>query len=373
MKKWKFLYIILFLSSLVFISFMYTSRSYAVHVNDGDFHFTDRMKNGIIQEFYGTNFNFNFYPRKDNNDSIDVKYFLHKTDDMNHFEGFAYICTFKKESSGSVIEFPSCGIGLNKYAGQYNVMVRSPHVINFWFNKENKDVYNIRNATPSNREGILASFNDSDFDNGLKVYGDVMFNSWGKTVNKLNELDELKPDNDKKYDQNFFTPMIKSLENLFNFIKDLYNSITDFQKHFFEKLGDLFKFLFVPSSEYISDYSSRIKAEFSKPFDKFDTVREIQNSVLMRQQINFNCGGTNYFPNYNAGSGSINMGLSSSTSIYSLKNIHVDFCSVPKPLIYIARALLSLAMLFVFVDTFMHTITVVMGDRKIWESKEDKE
>ena len=67
------------------------------------------------------------------------------------------------------------------------------------------------------------------------------------------------------------------------------------------------------------------------------------------------------------------MGLSSSTSIYSLKNIHVDFCSVPKPLIYIARALLSLAMLFVFVDTFMHTITVVMGDRKIWESKEDKE
>lgn len=376
MKKWK-LYTILFLSLFSSISFMFTLKSYAVKVNDGNYYFTDRIKNNIIDHFYGTNFNYSFYPRRQNNDSIDVKYFLHKRDDENHFEGYAYICTYKNgDGSGSVLVFPSCGIGLNKNAGRYNVMFRSPHVVSFWFNKEDKDVYNLNNVG-GGREGILRSFSDSDFDNGLKVYGDVLFNDWKKPVNNLKELDEPKPDNnsssDKKNDFSFFTPMIKSIENLLNFVKDLYNSIKDFFLHFFEKLGELFKSLFVPSSEYMNNYTSRIKAEFSKPFDKFDTVREIQNSVLMRQQINFNCGGTNYFPNYNAGSGSINMGLSSSTSIYSLKNIHVDFCSVPKPLIYIARALLSLAMLFVLVDTFMHTITVVMGDRKIWESKEDKE
>ena len=51
---------------------MFTLKSYAVKVNDGNYYFTDRMKNSIIDHFYGTNFNYSFYPRRDNNDSIEV-------------------------------------------------------------------------------------------------------------------------------------------------------------------------------------------------------------------------------------------------------------------------------------------------------------
>ena len=121
---------------------MFTLKSYAVQVNDGNYYFTDRMKNSIIDHFYGTNFNYSFYPRKNNNDSIDVQYFLHKRDDENHFEGYAYICTYKNgDGSGSVLVFPSCGIALSKRSGTYNVMFRSPHVVSFWFNKEDKSSF----------------------------------------------------------------------------------------------------------------------------------------------------------------------------------------------------------------------------------------
>lgn len=379
MKKWK-LYTILFLLLFSSISFMFTLKSYAVQVNDGNYYFTDRMKNSIIDHFYGTNFNYNFYPRRDNNDSIDVKYFLYKTDDMNHFEGYAYICKYKKDNAGSVLEFPSCGIGLNKNAGRYNVMFRSPHIVRFMFNKDDKDVYDLRNIGGS-REGILTSFSDSDFDNGLKVYGDVLFDDWKKpVVNKLKELDEPKNNNsssdkkDKKEDgiiafiSSFFKPLIDSL-----------GKFKDFIGNFFNKLGEVVKSWFIPSQEYLDGYLTRVKEKILSPFEPLKVFTSVRENILgSLSTLNLTSGGsTLYFPSYSdfyRGDGiNKDMGINNYDNVYHRNNIYIDLNHIPKPLLYLARVLLNIAVFYLFIDTALSTASIILGDRKIWNNKEDKE
>lgn len=365
MKKWK-LYTILFLSLFSSISFIFTLKSYAVKVNDGNYYFTDRIKNNIIDHFYGTNFNYSFYPRRQNNDSIDVKYFLHKRDDENHFEGYAYICTYKNgDGSGSVLVFPSCGIGLSKNAGRYNVMFRSPHVVSFWFNKEDKDVYNLNNVG-GGREGILRSFSDSDFDNGLKVYGDVLFNDWKKPINNLKELDEPKSDSsDNGFD--FFKPM-----------KDALEKVVEFTVTFYDNLGKWFKSWFIPSQDYLQGYFNRIKEKFGSVFEPLEAFSSIRNSVLSSLSTrNFTSGGgTLYFPSYSdfyRGDGiNKDMGINDYNTVYHMKNIYIDLNHVPKPLLYLARVLLNIAVFYLFIDTSLNTIAIILGDRKLWDSMEDK-
>lgn len=368
MKKWK-LYTILFLSLFSSISFMFTSKSYAVQVNDGNYYFTDRMKNGIIQYFYGTNFNYNFYPRKENNDSIDVKYFLHKRDDENYFVGYAYICTYKEKKD--VLELPSCGIVLNKKFGTYDIRFKSPHVVSFWFNKEKKDVYNLNNV--GGREGVLTSFTDSHFDKGLKFYGDVLLNDWKKPINNLKELDESNNNNsynnsssDKGFD--FFKPM-----------KDALEKAVEFTVTFYDNLGKWLKSWFIPSQEYLDGYLTRVKEKILSPFEPLKAFTSVRENILgSLSTLNLTSGGsTLYFPAYSdfyQGDGiNKDMGINDYNTVYRRKNIYINLNHVPKPLLYLARVLLNIAVFYLFIDTALSTASIILGDRKIWNNKEDKE
>lgn len=374
--KWKIYFLLFGLLSSLGIFTITTKTAYAVEsykISPAD----DRT---IRQRFHSVSL------IKDEK-HIDLHYYFYAQNNYSeNLKVIAYICDYKTDyyDDRTLTSIPNCGLSMVQEGGLFKIKIDAGHFISLDYSRRTQKIdtssiitYSVYN-TPLYE---VASFTDTDFDNGLTLLGGstLKANNWNRNEggflvepvggNSNNSSNTNNSNNSGGFDilggiKAFFQPMIDSIartqkavlgisDNIINGIKNLFSGLIDSIKNiwnflstsitkFFEELGKFFKWLFVldsnVSKEQINSFADKIKNSSPEVSSIFNFSSGFKSKVSGNSVCSFGVGG-----------------------------LILSVCSVPSFLIIIARALIIFSMVWITIDRIVKFMSVLFGTRYMWQ------
>ena len=346
MNKWK-IYFLLFGFALCFGLFGILNKnalaveSYKISPED------DRT---FRRDFYNR---LNIY---DESKQINLHYYFYAENKYSeNIRLISYVC--EENNNGDVKEKPDCGLYLVQEAGKFKIKLkasaysysnysrRTQRVDGFYVNKIYEDFIN------------LASFTDTDFDNGLTLLGGstLKANNWNRNEGGFlfdpaggNSNNNQNHNNSGGFDilggiKSFFQNMITAILRLPDLIINLPRIIIDGIKDIFNGLSDIIRGLFVPSDNDLNQELGNLRSMFS-----FEQITRVLNTTyLPLDSVGFRYDSSCVANYWDATSPHLaNLYNSGSNKYWDGYARGISICNVPKIYITLARNLLLFAYTF---------------------------
>lgn len=373
MNKWK-IYFLLFGFALCFGLFGILNKnalaveSYKISPED------DRT---FRRDFYNR---LNIY---DESKQINLHYYFYAENKYSeNIRLISYVC--EENNNGDVKEKPDCGLYLVQEAGKFKIKLkasaysysnysrRTQRVDGFYVNKIYEDFIN------------LASFTDTDFDNGLTLLGGstLKANNWNRNEGGFlfdpaggNSNNNQNHNNSGGFDilggiKSFFQNMITAILRLPDLIINLPRIIIDGIKDIFNGLSDIIRGLFVPSDNDLNQELGNLRSMFS-----FEQITRVLNTTyLPLDSVGFRYDSSCVANYWDATSPHLaNLYNSGSNKYWDGYARGISICNVPKIYITLARNLLLFAFFWWAVYRILQIIPVVMGSAYVWDRWTRKE
>ena len=318
---------------------------------------------------------------------IDLHYYFYAQNNYSeNLKVIAYICDYKTDyyDDKTLTSIPNCGLSMVQEGGLFKIKIDAGYFITLDYSRRTQKIdassistYSVYN-TPLYE---VASFTDTDFDNGLTLLGGstLKANNWNRNEGGFLVEPVGGSSNSSNNNQNqnnsggfdilggikvFFQPMIDSItrtqkavlgisdtiingiKNLFSGLIDSAKNIWDFLANFFtklfEELGKFFKWLFVldsnVSKEQINSFADKIKNSSPEVSSIYNFSSGFRSKVSGNSVCSFGVGG-----------------------------LILSVCSVPSFLIIIARALIIFSMVWITIDRIVKFMSVLFGTRYMWQ------
>lgn len=318
---------------------------------------------------------------------IDLHYYFYAQNNYSeNLKVIAYICDYKTDyyDDKTLTSIPNCGLSMVQEGGLFKIKIDASYFMTLDYSRRTQKIdassistYSVYN-TPLYE---VASFTDTDFDNGLTLLGGsaLKANNWNRNEGGFLVEPVGGSSNSSNNNQNqnnsggfdilggikvFFQPMIDSItrtqkavlgisdtiingiKNLFSGLIDSAKNIWDFLANFFtklfEELGKFFKWLFVldsnVSKEQINSFADKIKNSSPEVSSIYNFSSGFRSKVSGNSVCSFGVGG-----------------------------LILSVCSVPSFLIIIARALIIFSMVWITIDRIVKFMSVLFGTRYMWQ------
>lgn len=318
---------------------------------------------------------------------IDLHYYFYAQNNYSeNLKVIAYICDYKTDyyDDKTLTSIPNCGLSMVQEGGLFKIKIDAGYFSTLDYSRRTQKIdassistYSVYN-TPLYE---VASFTDTDFDNGLTLLGGstLKANNWNRNEGGFLVEPVGGSSNSSNNNQNqnnsggfdilggikvFFQPMIDSItrtqkavlgisdtiingiKNLFSGLIDSAKNIWDFLANFFtklfEELGKFFKWLFVldsnVSKEQINSFADKIKNSSPEVSSIYNFSSGFRSKVSGNSVCSFGVGG-----------------------------LILSVCSVPSFLIIIARALIIFSMVWITIDRIVKFMSVLFGTRYMWQ------
>ncbi|MDO4902127.1 MAG: hypothetical protein Q4A21_01045 [bacterium] len=340
-----------------------------------------------------------------------VHYLIYNTKEYsqrNTLNVYAYSCDYLDYESYNpetgkypIKSQPDCGsyLSYNKHTGRYTIKIKARYYTQSTYNKErgflegNGSFYANQPSAPS-YEAEITSTDDPDY---FVIYSD--------TNNKLNQFN-IKPatsvpdssnnsgNSSNNQDAGFFGGILQGIKDFFapmfdsmsvfaswtgSFFENLKNGISSIFSGLFEGVAKIVDFIvnfFIELGKFIIDIVKKIfipeQAELQAKFNSMSNQAKNSLGELTRY-IEFN-----FFTGVSAQSScryDSQFAISSSSWDSFKQILKFDACSVPEPLIFLARNLLWFAFGFWAINRILQVIPILFGSYYVWERwahKEDK-
>jgi hypothetical protein len=417
---WKRFYLILFLffGFVLFSTFSLNQKQASAHSVDKPPVFSESDKQSVVRKYRE-----NLYYEPDFVKNANIFYFVYKTassyDKDKPVQVVMYSCVDSFQNPNNFYQaeekhLESCGSYLkyDKQSGIYSIDIHGVYVsTGTYYLATNKFTFNgfEKQSQYNDFKKIISSSDDPDF---YTIYLDQH--------NKINQFN-IKPQSN--FEQpNSGSGGIAGLD-FGAFAKGIVNGISDFFKPFFDslikKLVDIGDFLhgnggskkgFFPNlSEEFSKFVNSI-IDFFKPFTDFvisilnffktklENIRDFLIDFIkylfniepeyitdkvnsLKEKITTRLGsvGTVFvdtitFFQIFISRGNLNLACKNAPIVVEPNAIPIsyDICSVPKPLLILARSVLVLGIMFLVFHRFMKFISILLGSRYVWDIQDDK-
>ena len=409
---WKRFYLILFLffGSLLFSTLFFSQNQASAHSVDKPPVFSEEDKQFLVRKYQSS-----VYYEPDFVKNANIFYFVYKTADLYHkddvYNIVAYTCVDKKyDSEQGYVEkyYDECGSYLeyDKNSGIYTIKIKAVYIMNnikyykrtnqfsyssftkyndnyqiisssddpnyytVYLDQHNKiNQFNIKPQSnfeqPNSGSGGIAGLDFGAFAKSIVNGITDFFKGLVKSVTDIGDFLHGNGGNKKGLFPTLSEEFLKSVNSITDFFKpftDFVKSILDFFKTKIENIRDFLinfiKYLFNIEPEYITNKVNSLKEKITT---KLGTVGSVFADTITFFQTFLSHG---------------NADLSCKNESITVKpdalGIKYNMCSVPKPLLILARSVLVLSIMFLVFHRFMKFISIFLGSRYIWTSQDDK-
>lgn len=370
---WKRFYLILFLffGFVLFSTFYLNQNQASAHSVDKPPVFSESDKQSVVRKYRE-----NLYYEPDFVKNANIFYFVYKTassyDKDKPVQVVMYSCVDSFQNPNNYYQaeekhLESCGSYLkyDKQSGIYSIDIHGVYVsTGTYYLSTNKFTFNgfEKQSQYNDFKKIISSSDDPDF---YTIYLDQH--------NKINQFN-IKPQSNFEQPNSgsggiagldfgafakgivngisdFFRPFIDFVISILNFFKTKLENIRDF-------LIDFIKYLFNIEPEYITDKVNSLKEKITTRLGSVgtvfvDTITFFQ-IFISRGNLNLACKNAPIAVEPNA------------------IPISYDICSVPKPLLILARSVLVLGIMFLVFHRFIKFISILLGSRYVWDIQDGK-
>lgn len=333
---------------------------------------------------------------------IDLHYYFYAQNNYSeNLKVIAYICDYKTDyyDDKTLTSVSNCGLSMVQEGGRFKIKINAGHFMTLDYSRRTQKIdtsYITTNTIYHMPLYEVASFTDTDFDNGLTLLGGstLLANNWNRNeggflvdpVGGNSNSSNNSSNNSGGFDilggiKAFFQPMIDSIartqkavlgisdtiingiKNLFSGLIDSAKNIWDFLANFFtklvEELGKFVKWIFVPESDVLTKQIKGFTDLVDLSFQPLKQTLGIDFVDPMYLNTN-RCNGS---PMGLTGNGDGRFsGMNGFSGV-----IEINICKVPAPLIFLARNLFRFSVIFVLLRRLSITLPIVFGSRYVWE------